>query len=152
PSAGTTSCWSAGRSTLASATPPADLPRPSARPCSATPPSSGGEQPLSESDARLWACLGQLSGILLSVIGPLIVMLVFGPRSAFVKKESTEALNFQITVLIAYIVGFVLTFILIGIFVILAAWILSLIFMIIAALKNKDGIEYRYPICIRFIK
>lgn len=129
-------------------TPPPPPPPPPASP----PPASGGEQPLSESDARLWAALGQLSGILLSVIGPLIVMLVFGPRSAFVKKESTEALNFQITVLIAYIVGFVLTFILIGIFVILAAWILGLIFMIMAALKNKDGIEYRYPINIRFIK
>lgn len=113
---------------------------------------SSGEQPMSDSDARLWAMLCQLSGIFISFIGPLIVMLVFGPRSAFVKKESTEALNFQITVLIAYIVGFVLTFILIGIFVILAAWILSLIFMIMAALKNKDGIEYRYPINIRFIK
>ena len=135
-----------------SATPPPPPAPPPPPPPSTPPPSSGGEQPLSESDARLWACLGQLSGILLSVIGPLIVMLVFGPRSAFVKKESTEALNFQITVLIAYIVGFVLTFIFIGVFIILAAWILSLIFMIIAALKNKDGIEYRYPICIRFIK
>jgi uncharacterized protein len=115
-----------------------------------TPPT--GQQPLSDADARLWAMLGQLSGILLSFIGPLIIMLVFGPRSAFVKKESTEALNFQITVMIGYLIGFVLTFILIGIFVMLAVAIASLIFMIMAAVKNNQGIEYRYPICIRFVK
>jgi uncharacterized Tic20 family protein len=107
---------------------------------------------LSDADARLWAMLGQLSGILLSFIGPLIIMLVFGPRSAFVKKESTEALNFQITVMIGYLIGFVLTFILIGIFVMLAVAIASLVFMIMAAVKNNQGVEYRYPINIRFVK
>jgi len=115
-----------------------------------TPPT--GQQPLSDADARLWAMLGQLSGILLSFIGPLIIMLVFGPRSAFVKKESTEALNFQITVMIGYLIGFVLTFILIGIFVMLAVAIASLVFMIMAAVKNNQGVEYRYPINIRFVK
>lgn len=116
----------------------------------ATPPV--GPQPMSESDARLWAMLGQLSGILLGFIGPLIVMLVFGPRNAFVKKESTEALNFQITVLIGYVIGFVLSLILIGFFLIAAIAIASLIFIIIAAVKNNQGIEYRYPINIRFVK
>lgn len=111
-----------------------------------------GPQPMSDSDARLWAMLGQLSGILLGFIGPLIIMLVFGPRNAFVKKESTEALNFQITVLIGYLIGLLLTLIVIGIFVMIAVGIASLIFMIIAAVKNNQGIEYRYPICIRFLK
>ena len=110
------------------------------------------QQPMSDSDARLWAMLGQLGGIILGFIGPLIVMLVFGPRNAFVKKESTEALNFQITVLIGYVVSFVLMFIVIGIFLFLAVWILSIIFCVIAAVKNNQGIEYRYPINIRFVK
>lgn len=116
------------------------------------PPQPSGHQPMSDSDARLWAMLGQLSGILISFIGPLIIMLVFGPRNAFVKSQSTEALNFQITVIIGYIIGFVLTLIVIGAFLILAIAIASLIFMIIAAVKNNQGIEYRYPICIRFVK
>lgn len=122
---------------------------------STTPPPpvpASGQQPMSDSDARLWAMLGQLGGIILGFIGPLIVMLVFGPRNAFVKKESTEALNFQITVLIGYIVSFVLMFIVIGIFLFLAVWILSIIFCVIAAVKNNQGIEYRYPINIRFVK
>ena len=110
------------------------------------------QQPMSDSDARLWAMLGQLGGIIIGFIAPLIVMLVFGPRNAFVKKESTEALNFQITVLIGYIVSFVLMFVVIGIFLFFVVWILSLIFCIIAAVKNNQGIEYRYPINIRFVK
>ena len=122
---------------------------------STTPPPpvpASGQQPMSGSDARLWAMLGQLGGIILGFIAPLIVMLVFGPRNAFVKKESTEALNFQITVLIGYVVSFVLMFIVIGIFLFLAVWILSIIFCVIAAVKNNQGIEYRYPINIRFVK
>jgi len=110
------------------------------------------QQPMSDSDARLWAMLGQLGGIIIGFIAPLIVMLVFGPRNAFVKKESTEALNFQITVLIGYIVSFVLMFVVIGIFLFFAVWILSIIFCVIAAVKNNQGIEYRYPINIRFVK
>jgi len=113
---------------------------------------SAGQQPMSDADARLWAMLGQLSGIILGFIGPLIVMLVFGPRNAFVKKESTEALNFQITVLIAYLVSLVLMLVVIGIFLFLAVWILSIVFCVIAGVKNNQGVEYRYPINIRFVK
>jgi uncharacterized Tic20 family protein len=113
---------------------------------------SAPQQPLSDSDARLWAMLGQLSGIILGFVGSLIIMLVFGPRSAFVKKESTEALNFQITVTIAYVVSFVLMFIIIGFVLFLAVWILNIVFCIIAGMKNNQGLEYRYPLTLRFVK
>ena len=116
------------------------------------PPTPPSQQPMSDSDARLWAMLGQLSGIILGFIGPLIVMLVFGPRNAFVKKESTEALNFQITVLIGYLVSFVLMFVFVGFILFFVVWVLAIVFCIIAGMKNNQGIEYRYPICIRFVK
>lgn len=116
------------------------------------PPPAGGEAPMSQSDERTWAMLAQLSGILLGFIGPLLVLLIFGPRSAFVKKESTEALNFQILVVIGYIVSFILTFIFIGILLFFAVAIVNIVFCVMAALKNKDGIEYRYPINLRLIK
>ena len=116
------------------------------------PEPSAPQQPLSDSDARLWAMLGQLSGIILGFVGSLIIMLVFGPRSAFVKKESTEALNFQITVTIAYVVSFILMFIIIGFVLFLAVWILNIVFCIIAGMKNNQGLEYRYPLTFRFVK
>ena len=117
------------------------------------PPIPAGPPPaMSDADARLWAMLAQLSGIILSFIGPLIIMLVFGPRSAFVKSQSTEALNFQITLVIGYLISFVLTFIFIGPFVFLAIAIAGLVFAILAGVKNNEGLEYRYPVCIRLVK
>jgi uncharacterized Tic20 family protein len=111
-----------------------------------------GPQPMSDSDARLWAMLGQLSGIVLGFIGPLIVMLVFGPRNAFVKSQSTEALNFQITIAIAYVVSIILTLVVIGAFLLMIVWVVNIVFCIIAGLKNNSGEEYRYPYTLRLVK
>ena len=111
-----------------------------------------GPQPMSDSDARLWAMLGQLSGILLGFIGPLIVMLVFGPRNAFVKSQSTEALNFQITIAIAYVVSIILTLVVIGAFLLMIVWVVNIVFCILAGLKNNSGEEYRYPFTLRLVK
>lgn len=109
-------------------------------------------QPLSESDARMWAMLSHLSIFVLAIIGPLIIMLTLGDRSAFTKKQSVEALNFQITVVIAMIIGFILTFIVIGIFIVIAVGIASTVFAIMAAVKSFNGEDYRYPINIRMVK
>lgn len=107
---------------------------------------------LSESDARLWAMLAHLSGIILAVIGPVIIMLVFGPRSSFVKRQSIDALNFQITLVIAMVISFVLTFVVIGAFLIPIVAIGGLVFMIIGGIKAYNGEEYRYPITLRLVK
>ncbi len=96
--------------------------------------------------------IAQLSGIVVGFLGSLVIMLVLGPRSTFVKSQSTEALNFQITVAIGYVVGIVLSLVLIGVFVMLAVWILNIIFCIIAGLKNNSGEEYRYPLTLRLVK
>jgi hypothetical protein len=40
----------------------------------------------------------------------------------------------------------------IGIFIVLAVWIVSLIFSIVGAMKANQGIAYRYPFAIRLIK
>lgn len=116
------------------------------------PPPTPGQQPMSESDARLWAMLAHLSGIVIAIIGPLIIMLVFGPRNAFVKNQATEALNFQITLAIGVVVSIVLTFVIIGAILLPIVIIVGLIFMIIAGVKAYGGVEYRYPFNIRLVK
>lgn len=116
------------------------------------PPGPPPPQPMSESDARLWAMLSHLSGIIISVIGPLIIMLVFGPRNAFVKSQSTEALNFQLTILIAAIISSLLIFVIIGIILLPIVLIVGLVFFIIGGIKAYGGEDYRYPFNIRMVK
>ena len=105
-------------------------------------------------DDRTMAMLTHLSGILLGFIVPLIVWLVNkdNPSKGFLNDQSKEALNFQITLLFVYIIGIILSIILIGALVNMVAWVACLVLSIIAGLKAKDGIAYRYPFAIRLIK
>lgn len=130
-----------------STTPPPPPPQPPS-----SPPPPPGQQPMSDSDARLWAMLAHLSGIVIAIIGPLIIMLVFGPRNAFVKNQSTEALNFQITLAIGVVISIVLTVVIIGAILLPIVLIVGLIFMIIGGVKAYGGEEYRYPFNIRMVK
>lgn len=104
-------------------------------------------------DDRTFAMLTHLSGILFGFIVPLIMWLVHKdkPEKAFVTDQAKEALNFQITLLIGYVIGMVLAIILIGGLINLVLWILCVVFSIIAALKAKDGVAYRYPFALRLI-
>lgn len=121
--------------------PPAGYPQPVA-----------GVQPLTDSDQRMWAMLGHLGGILIGFIAPLIVMLVYGERSPFVRRHAVEALNFQITVAIGFAAAFVLMFVLIGFLLLPVVWIGSIVFSIVGGLAANRGEEYRYPVSIRLVK
>ncbi|WBU38933.1 DUF4870 domain-containing protein [Homoserinibacter sp. YIM 151385] len=117
---------------------------------STTPPAAPAA-PLSEADDRQYASFAHLGGII-GFLPALIIWLVFKDRGAFTNVEAKEALNFQITALIVYVVGSILSVILIGAFISLAMWIVSIIFSIQGFLKAKDGVSYRYPFAIRLIK
>ena len=114
-------------------------------------PYGGGAQQLSPADEKLWATLVQIGGILFNWIPALIGYLVLKDRGPFVRAHAATALNFQITIFIAYVVGGLLSIVFIGIFVILAAWVLNIVFSIIAAVKANQGEYYTYPIAIRFV-
>ncbi len=82
----------------------------------------------------------------------LIIWIVFKDRGSFTDTEAKEALNFQITIAIGYVISYVLIFIFIGAILWWALWILSAVFSVIAFLRAKDGNHYRYPFAIRLIK
>ena len=108
-------------------------------------------QEMSPADQRLWATLTHIGGILFNWLAPLIAYLVLKDRGAFVRAHTATALNFQLTLLIAYIVGIVLSLLLIGYLVIFAAWVLSIIFGIMAAIAANKGEFYTYPLSIKFV-
>ena len=103
---------------------------------------------------RTLAMLTHLSGIILGFIVPLVIWLTNKDKSdkGWLNDQAKEALNFQITILLAYIAGTVLTIILIGPLISLAAWVVSVIFSIIGGLKANEGVAYRYPFALRLIK
>lgn len=103
---------------------------------------------------RTLALLTHLSGILLGFIVPLVVWLVHKDRAdkGFLVDQSKEALNFQLTLLIGYIAGVVLTVVLIGPLVSFATWVVCVIFSVIGGMKANEGVAYRYPFAIRLIK
>jgi uncharacterized Tic20 family protein len=115
-------------------------------------PPGAAPAPLSQSDERLWSTLIHIGGIFIGFISPLIGYLVLKDRSPFAREHSATALNFQITLAIAYVVGWVLTFVLIGLLVLAAVWIVNIVFSIIAALAANKGEPYKYPLTINFVK
>ena len=104
----------------------------------------------SQEDKTL-AMLTHLSGIILGFIVPLIIWLINKDKAdkGFLNDQAKEALNFQITLLIVYVVGMVLTVILIGALINLVAWVICIILSIMAALKANEGVAYRYPFALR---
>jgi uncharacterized protein len=109
-------------------------------------------------DERTWGMMAHLSafsGFLVplgGVFGPLVVWLIKRDRSAFVADQGREALNFNISVLLAAIVCGVLVFIFIGILLGLALFIFWLTMTIIAGIKASEGIRYRHPFALRLVK
>jgi hypothetical protein len=104
------------------------------------------------SDERTLAMLAHLLGIFSGFIGPLILWLVKREQGGFVEQHAKEALNFQITVLLASLVAFLLMFVLIGIFLLPLIALGSLILCILAAVKAYGGERYRYPLTLRLLR
>ena len=75
-----------------------------------------------------------------------------GRAESGANDQAKEALNFQITLLIVYVVGTILTVILIGALINLVAWLTCIVLSIMAALKVNEGVAYRYPFALRLIK
>jgi uncharacterized Tic20 family protein len=115
------------------------------------PPYGGAAQQLSPADEKLWATLIHIGGILFGWIPALVGYLVLKDRGPFIRAHTATALNFQITIFIAYIVGWILSIVVIGLFIVLAAWVVSIVFAIIAAVKANQGEYYTYPVAIKFV-
>lgn len=129
---------------------------------SSYPPYGPGEQPgparPADSDDRTIAIVAHLSPVIamvlsagwLSFVGPLIVWLVWRDRSYLVRNAAASAFNFNITVWVAMIVGWVLFLTLIGIPLAILLWIaaavLQIVLSIIGAVRASRGEAYRYPL------
>ena len=113
---------------------------------------SGAYPAIPTSDEKTMSMIAHAGGIFFGFLPALVVYLTKGSQPGFVRQESTEALNFQITLFIAYFVASLLVFVLIGLLLLPLIWVASVIFMIMAAVANNNGQAYQYPFNIRLVK
>ena len=86
------------------------------------------------------------------IIGPLIVWLTKKQENPLVDDQGKESLNFQISMTIYAIVTGLLCFVFIGFLLLPALIIGDIVLVVIASIRASKGEQYRYPLCIRFIK
>ena len=136
-----------------------------------TPPPAGGTSmldtaggyfgPAPTRDEQNMGVLIYILGIVTWFLGPLIIWLLKKDTSKFVDDQGKEALNWGITLVIAYvalmIAGVVLHHIpflgtLILVLAHLALFACGVIFNIMGAMACSKGTAYRYPSALRLIK
>lgn len=112
---------------------------------------------LSAADENTWATAAHWSTLVASLIslpflGPLLVLLIQGPKSPRVRANAVESLNFDLTMLIGMLISFVLMVVLIGFITAPIIAVLWLVLKIVAAVQTSGGRDYRYPLTIRMVK
>ena len=108
---------------------------------------------VSADDANL-AMLAHLLSIAFGFIAPLIIWMISKdqPQKGFVADQAKEALNFQITVILAIGITVVLMAIFIGILLFPMVLVVNFVLCILAGLKAREGVAYRYPFTLRLLK
>jgi uncharacterized Tic20 family protein len=102
-------------------------------------------------DDKNIATVTHLGGTVFSFIPSLIVWILKKDDSQYIADQAKEALNFQITVLIALFISQLLIWLLIGLILLPIVWLVNIVFCIIAAISTSKGETYRYPLCLRLI-
>jgi len=104
-----------------------------------------------DSDERVLAILSHILAIVPGVgfLGPLVIYLVKKNESPFVAANAKESLNFQLTIIILYVI---LLITLIGVLLFWVVGILNTVLVIVATIKAAENKIYRYPVSIRLIR
>lgn len=131
------------------------------------PPAAPPEPPLgftpdaNEKQFALFVHLSALLGFFIplgNVIAPLVMWQIKKNESAFIDDQGKEALNFNLTLLMAGLALIILTVITFGLGIFLTAplglvlGVAWLVFAILGGIKANEGIAYRYPYILRLIK
>lgn len=117
---------------------------------------AAGEPTAEEKQWGMFTHLSPLLGFLIpvpfvAIIVPLIIWQM-KKESDFIAHAGKEAINFQITLLIALVISGLLMFALIGFVLFPVVAIAGLVFIIIAGIKSNEGERYKFPYCLRLVK
>lgn len=102
------------------------------------------------------AChLAALIGYILpfgNVLGPLVVWLFNRERHPYIDEQGREAVNFQLSMLVWYLLAFALVLALIGFFMLVGLIVFQLVMVVVAAVRTNGGEAWRYPLTVRFLR
>ena len=99
--------------------------------------------------------LGAFSGVVIpfgNFLVPLGIWLYNKEKYPLVDDQGKESLNFQLTLLLYGMGAFILTFVIVGIFLLAVLALFAMIQIIRASICASNGDRYRYWLNIRFIK
>src|SRR5256885_10903576 len=111
-------------------------------------------------DDKTWALIAHfggaagmfIGGAVLGWVAPLIALVSKGNQSPTVRAHAVAALNFQILWSIIGAVGYITLCLVVGFIILPVAWLMGVIFGIIAGLRANEGQLYKYPASISIIK
>jgi uncharacterized Tic20 family protein len=126
---------------------------------------TSGATTRSANDERLWACFAHFGG-LLGFIPSLVLYLVMRDRSTVVRREAKEALNWQITFTMGYLVLLCVAGVISAVLALASfdgaasvltalpflLYIANVVFSILGGLRVNAGGSYRYPFSVRLIR
>lgn len=132
--------------------------------------------PLSPGEEKQWAMLDHLLSIFFGIIPALVFFFMYKDRGPFVRAHTVTEWNFQLTLLIFQVGGFLIAFLsifasfativpgtqtgppagvglfFVGYLLVLAVRFVAIVFGIVAARATSRGLIYRYPLAIPFVK
>ncbi len=113
---------------------------------------------VTDPNARTWGMLAHaltLLGYLCAIghcIPALIVYLAKKDEHEFIADQARESLNFQLTLLLFLIAGWILVLFCIGWLILSVVYLYQFVMVIVASIQANDGKRFRYPLTIRFVK
>ncbi len=87
-----------------------------------------------------------------NLIAPLVVWAMKREKMPYVDEQGKEAVNFQLSITIYYIIALVLMLIVIGLFLLPVIAVFHIIAMVMASIETANGKPFRYPLTMRFIR
>jgi|GEM_PF-6111007 len=104
------------------------------------------------SNRKLYTVLAHILSIFFSFLAPLVILLITDDK--VVKNHARNSLNFQLTLLIAFVATTILSFVLIGLLGYPIIFIASIVLPIMAAVKASENpdVIWKYPASFQFFK
>ncbi|HET6212245.1 MAG TPA: DUF4870 domain-containing protein [Micromonosporaceae bacterium] len=111
-------------------------------------------------DDKTWALIAHFGGAagmfigggILGWVAPLIALVAKGNLSPKVREHAVAALNFQLLWSVVGMIGWITVCMVVGFFGIGAAYLMGIIFGIIAGVRANEGQPYTYPATITIVK